>query len=162
MEKDELKNISEKYHLSEDIIKSLDEKRFTCKRCSNCCRIEPGIVKLTIEDFDNIMNSLKMDQATFLSQCCREIYKNGKIFVGLKEKKNYDCIFWNNGCIIYEVRPLQCRTFPYWPQIVESDTEWKEEKNRCSGLDNEIDLTLTDKIEYYISEKKAVYKTWPK
>ena len=55
--------------------------------------------------------------------------------VSLKEKDNYDCIFLGeNGCSIYEGRPLQCRTYPFWPSIVESRENWESEKRSCPGI----------------------------
>jgi Fe-S-cluster containining protein len=51
--------------------------------------------------------------------------------LSLKEKANYDCIFWKNGCSVYEARPLQCRTFPFWPSILRSAGSW--EAVSCPG-----------------------------
>lgn len=39
------------------------------------------------------------------------------------------CIFLgeDNRCTIYEARPLQCRTYPYWPRMMMSRDEWLAE-----------------------------------
>ena len=52
----------------------------------------------------------------------------------LVEKPNLDCVFWDNGCTIYPVRPTQCRTYPFWPENVESKEEWEAEDERCPGI----------------------------
>ena len=74
----------------------------------------------------------------------------------------YDCIFWNNGCIIYEARPLQCRTFPFWPFLVESKELWKNEKYRCGGIDKASNMTLEEKYNFYMEEKQALYMEMPR
>lgn len=142
----------------EQIIQRLNRRNFSCQRCSRCCRKEPGIVMLTKEDVDRAANRLKLPQETFLEQYCREIYRDGIVFAGLKEKKNYDCIFWqDSGCLIYEVRPLQCETFPFWPYLVESDLAWEQEKRRCPGLDKSGTLSFEEKFAFYRQEKRAIY-----
>jgi Fe-S-cluster containining protein len=44
----------------------------------------------------------------------------------LVERANHDCIFWENGCTVYEDRPEQCRTFPFWPEFIESEDAWSK------------------------------------
>ena len=144
------------------VIEKLEKRKFSCQRCSKCCRIEPGMVMLTEEDADKAATLLNISREEFIKKYCREIYRDSKVYVGLKEKKNYDCIFWEKeGCSIYEARPLQCRAFPFWPFLVEDDAEWILEKKRCPGLDVAEDaLSLSDKLAYYQQEKHAKYLEW--
>ncbi|HOJ62958.1 MAG TPA: YkgJ family cysteine cluster protein [Spirochaetota bacterium] len=135
-------------------LKSLE---FKCQRCSNCCRHQPGVVFLSEEDVKNIASFLNIDISTLLSKYCRAIYRNGEQIVALQERKNFDCIFWNDGCIIYPARPLQCKTYPFWPSLVESEENWKEEKKRCPGIDTQGDLKLEEKIDFYLKEKNVKY-----
>lgn len=143
------------------IVEMLSNKTFECQRCSRCCRKEPGIVMLTVEDFEKARKNLNMGVEEFIKECCKEVYKDGLVFVGLKEKKNYDCIFWSNGCLIYEDRPLQCKTFPYWPYLVEYPEFWAAEKKRCPGLGKKDTLTIDEKKAFYLAEKNAVYMQMP-
>lgn len=53
----------------------------------------------------------------------------------LRLKDNGDCIFWDAGCTIYSVRPRQCRTFPFWGEILESPEAWEAQKAFCHGID---------------------------
>ncbi|MBP7552280.1 MAG: YkgJ family cysteine cluster protein [Spirochaetes bacterium] len=140
-------------------IKNLD---FSCQRCSNCCRLEPGAVFLTQEDAENISEILNLSLNDFLTKYCREIYKGEIPVVALKEKKNYDCILWNNGCTVYNARPIQCRTYPYWPYIVESKEYIDLEKRRCKGIGIKGDLTLEEKIKLYELEENSKYMIWNK
>lgn len=140
-------------------IKNLD---FSCQRCSNCCRLEPGAVFLTQEDAENISEILNLSLNDFLTKYCREIYKGEIPVVALKEKNNYDCILWNNGCTVYNARPIQCRTYPYWPYIVESKEYIDLEKRRCKGIGIKGDLTLEEKIKLYELEENSKYMIWNK
>ena len=46
-----------------------------------------------------------------------------------------DCIFWNaDGCGIYESRPIQCVTYPFWDSILASSENWEEEAGVCPGM----------------------------
>jgi Fe-S-cluster containining protein len=53
----------------------------------------------------------------------------------LRLKPNGDCIFWKDGCSVYPARPRQCRTFPFWPETLESPEAWKELRTFCHGVD---------------------------
>lgn len=140
-------------------IKNLD---FSCQRCSNCCRLEPGAVFLTQEDADNISKSLGLSLNDFLTKYCRELYKGDIPVVALKEKKNYDCILWNGGCSVYNARPVQCRTYPFWPYVVESKEYVDLEKRRCKGIGIKSDLALEEKIKLFELEENSKYMIWNK
>jgi hypothetical protein len=76
-------------------------------------------------------------------------YDNGRLpgkqlrRVGLRhsltEKPGGDCIFLkrDNGkamCSIYPVRPLQCRTWPFWDSNLKSEPHWTESSVNCPGI----------------------------
>jgi uncharacterized protein len=146
----------------ENQIKQILKKvNFKCQRCSCCCRFAPGVVFLSREDAEKIAANLELPLNDFIKKCCREIYRNGKKVVALKEKSNYDCIFWNNGCIVYEARPVQCRTYPFWPFIVESEESWHKEAKKCMGINSADGLTFKEKLNYYSLEKNIEYMEFP-
>jgi hypothetical protein len=144
-------------HDKESIYNRLKKINFSCTRCSNCCRHEPGAVFLTKSDVKAISSHLQMDTLTFLKKCCRPVERSGSMIASLLEKVNYDCLFWNNGCIIYEDRPMQCRTYPYWPMIVESNLVLESEKGRCPGIGRESSFTLDERYEMLVTEMNADY-----
>jgi len=119
--------------------------RFSCTRCSACCRYESGYVFLSEQDIGLLAAELKTDYAGFIKTYCRWVKDQGRECLSLKEKTNYDCIFWDSGCTMYHVRPLQCRTFPFWQSIVASAREWNLAGTGCPGI-NSGDLHAKEAI----------------
>ncbi len=37
-------------------------------------------------------------------------------------------------CGIYEARPLQCRTWPFWPENLDTKQAWAAETRKCPGM----------------------------
>ncbi|MBN2546119.1 MAG: YkgJ family cysteine cluster protein [Spirochaetes bacterium] len=143
-----------------ELIKILNDFDFNCLRCSNCCRIDPGAVFLSEDDFNEIIKFLKIDTKSFLIDYCRPIFRGTRQIVALKEKTNYDCIFWDNKCTIYEARPLQCKAYPFWASIVESDIDLKKEMKRCKGIGRKGNMKIDEKINFYYQHKNFVYKEY--
>lgn len=71
---------------------------------------------------------------------CRSVDISGFERTSLKEKPNYDCIFWegdaqgNGGCTVYKGRPTQCRSYPFWASNVGSLREWSYTGMHCPGI----------------------------
>lgn len=91
-----------------------------CSDCGGkCCYGESGYIFVNFEDFERISKYLNMSFHDFVLTYVRKV----KYKFSLIEKKCIDsskgmaCIFFDedtNKCKIYEVRPSQCRTFPFW------------------------------------------------
>ena len=110
-----------------------DGLSFECTRCGDCCRGEPGYVWVTLEEAGAIAASVAMPFRDFESSCLRRIGRK----MSLLEKPNGDCILWQDGkgCTVYDVRPLQCRTFPFWSENIRSAQAWHDLAARCPGVD---------------------------
>lgn len=67
----------------------------------------------------------------------------------LKEKlPNYDCVFLKDRrCSVYESRPRQCRTFPWWQQHLESEEAWKRAALECEGIGSSGQLFTKEEID---------------
>ncbi|MDR1868907.1 MAG: YkgJ family cysteine cluster protein [Treponema sp.] len=111
--------------------------KFSCKRCSACCRYEAGFVYLSKNDMEKLTGELKTDSENFIKSYCRWVTdRRGKEVLSLREKGNKDCIFWDKCCKIYDARPLQCRTFPFWESIVSSAQSWEIAASGCPGMNS--------------------------
>ncbi len=106
---------------------------FCCTACGECCSNHSGydFVFLTPKDISNLANFLELPEEDFLRAYTREDVSD----VVLKDKGEA-CIFLgkNGRCQIYEARPVQCRTFPFWPENM-NEKVWNHEiKRDCPGV----------------------------
>jgi Fe-S-cluster containining protein len=109
---------------------------FSCTRCSACCRHESGYVFLSEIDVSRLAVECKLSSEQFIKMHCRWIPSiNNTERLSLKEKADFDCIFWNSGCKVYDSRPLQCRAFPFWPNMLDYKEAWKTAGTSCPGMD---------------------------
>jgi Fe-S-cluster containining protein len=69
----------------------------------------------------------------FIQVYCRWIDWDGGARLSLKEKTSLDCIFWKDACLIYEDRPVQCRTYPFWAHMLDSKETWICATEECPG-----------------------------
>ena len=108
-----------------------------CESCEGrCCTGESGYIYVTKSEIESISSLLNLDVNDFVS---KYLFKKGYKY-SIKELKyndSYECVFYdreNNGCGIYDARPLQCRTFPFWDYYKNRVDELKME---CPGIIDE-------------------------
>lgn len=106
-------------------------RRFECQPgCTLCCDKE-GWVYLTEADVARISAYLGLSLEEFEK---RHLYRT-KNRARLRVPKQANCSFLKDGgCSIHAVKPTQCRTFPYWPEILESDRAWNVTGGWCPGI----------------------------
>ena len=113
---------------------------FRCTQCGNCCTGPPGYVWVSREEIQKLAEHLGLSEKQTLRKHVRVV--GGRL--SLKERRvargQFDCEFLKDlpggkkGCSIYPVRPLQCRTWPFWPGIVEDEQGWQTAGQTCPGL----------------------------
>ncbi|MGH7175786.1 MAG: YkgJ family cysteine cluster protein [Tepidisphaeraceae bacterium] len=103
-------------------------------------------------EISRLAKHLNLTLARTIEQYCRKI---GQRF-SLKEHRSsagqYDCVFLKEEgaearqaggggvvhrrriCTIYPVRPLQCRTWPFWSGNLSSEENWKDASRGCPGM----------------------------
>ncbi len=111
---------------------------FSCvPGCRRCCGGSPGYVWVTDEEIAGIAQLMQLSLEAFERLYVRTINRGFEIRKSLKEQRNYDCILLDEkGCSVYAARPSQCRTYPFWPELLDTEADWESEKNRCPGLGN--------------------------
>ncbi len=110
--------------------------RFDCTRCGNCCRQKEGALFLTAVDLRNLAECLKLSDEEFFMQYCEVVDLRLATRVSLVAEDDGDCIFWGEGgCEVYEHRPLQCRTFPFWASNLTDAQAWQKVGETCRGVD---------------------------
>lgn len=108
--------------------------RFQCQGSGNCCtsRGEYGFVFLTLQDRKNMAKLLKVSTTVFTKKYCDKL--NG-VFHLKEDKKNPDCLFLKGKrCTVYAARPTQCKTWPFWPEVMNAKTWNKEVVGFCPGI----------------------------
>ena len=103
---------------------------FECTRCGKCCRGEPGYVWITVDEVTRMAEHLKMPRPVFLRQFVRRV----GLRLSLKERRGGDCILWHGQCTVYEARPRQCRTFPFWKEALEAKRVFDAMHRDCPGV----------------------------
>jgi len=105
--------------------------RFSCQQCHNCCRgPQPGWVYPNRREILSVARWLKLSAAELQR---RFLTKDPDGEASFRIQANGDCIFWDQGCTIYPVRPRQCRTFPFWAQNLDSEEAWADLRKTCHG-----------------------------
>ncbi len=105
---------------------------FECTQCGDCCTGAPGFVWVNEDEVRAIADYLDKPIGEIRLLYTRPA--RGKI--SLTEYRNGDCVFFDpngRGCTIYPVRPVQCRTWPFWGANVESPEAWKATCQACRG-----------------------------
>ena len=118
--------------------------KFECQGSGKCCvsHGEYGSVWLTPKDQKALAKKLKITVAVFQKKYCEEIegiFRLKEKLATLKSKDKLktvgNCIFLKEkSCSIYEARPTQCRTWPFWPEVMSAKTWNKEVKSFCPGV----------------------------
>lgn len=108
--------------------------RFGCTQCGQCCTGSPGYVWLEDKEIEAIAAHLQITPELFVSRYTRKV--GGRLAL-LEHPRTYDCVFLKERkCQIYQERPRQCRTFPWWPEHLHSAKDWEEVKLRCEGVNH--------------------------
>lgn len=118
--------------------------RFSCRRCGACCTGAPGYVWVRRDEAAAIAARLGLDVAGFLARFARSV--DGGL--SLREEADGRCVFFESGhgCRVYEVRPRQCRTWPFWARIVATPAAWARESADCPGM-GQGEVVAADEID---------------
>lgn len=109
-----------------------DGLQFTCTQCGNCCTGAPGVVWVDDSEIKAIAELTGKSTGEILLMHTR-LYAGRR---SLTEFANGDCTFFDpekRGCTIYEARPTQCRTWPFWNSNLESRASWEALSPECPG-----------------------------
>ena len=108
-----------------------DGLRFTCTQCGDCCTGAPGFVWVDDAEIAALAARCGESVERFTAAYVRRVGKRRS----LKELAGGDCVFFRKGvgCVVYEDRPAQCRTWPFWDSNLESPETWQATCEECPG-----------------------------
>jgi len=109
-----------------------DGLQFECSQCGKCCTGGPGYVWLTTAEIQAMAKFTEMTVEQFESVYVRSVGMRKS----LREYSSGDCVFLDQeqrGCMIYSVRPRQCRTWPFWDSNTKTPEDWQATCDFCPG-----------------------------
>lgn len=130
-----------------------DGLRFECKGDGKCClsRGKYGFVYLSFNDRRRLARHFNISLTEFTAQYTRKC--DGSYELKYADK---DCPFLKNSrCEVYESRPWQCRTWPFWPENMDSIVWEQEVAADCPGI-GKGRLYSAAEIEEILAKKKDV------
>jgi uncharacterized protein len=105
--------------------------RFQCQPgCIRCCE-QKGFVYVTRDDIARLADHLGISRAEF-----RRLYLCGAVpLLRFRKQRHKQCPFLlADGCSVHAVKPLQCGSFPYWPELLADAGERREAASYCPGM----------------------------
>lgn len=106
--------------------------RFTCQQTGHCCTARYdgyGYVYLGQHDRQRLAAHLGLTLEQLAEKHCQVTC--GELHLSHPER---GCQFLTGGrCTVYEARPTQCRTWPFWPENMKRGA-WDEAARTCPGM----------------------------
>lgn len=106
---------------------------FDCTGCGRCCTgTRDYYVEVGVAEQARIQKALGVSRAWFRRRYLKR-FDDGVVSLVMPQGR---CIFLGDDgrCGIYAVRPLQCRTYPFWPEVIGRQSAWRLEARRCEGI----------------------------
>lgn len=119
--------------------------RFECTLCGACCTGPSGFILFSREEGERIAARLGLSYADFYDRYTHDT-PAGRSFRETRFTEpdgtvKHDCVFLDRQtepgrliCSLYEDRPTQCRTFPFWPEHMGSRKSWAMLGKSCEGI----------------------------
>ena len=125
--------------------------QFSCTQCGRCCAtVGDYYVYLTDEESERIRTYLQLSRNWFRRRYLLRLEDGEQVLASGPDER---CIFLDTGgkCRVYGVRPAQCRTYPFWPELVGNATAWNREARRCEGINRGRVVTIS-KIRRFLRD----------
>jgi hypothetical protein len=126
--------------------------RFECTACGRCCKNHGEgyeYVFSTRAERRLIASRLGMTGRAFEAEYTERVA--GSLSFTSKDDA---CVFLDEAgqCSIYDLRPKQCRTFPFWPELLDSEGAWERDvASFCPGV-GQGDLRDVNEIRRRLAE----------
>jgi glycosyltransferase involved in cell wall biosynthesis/Fe-S-cluster containining protein len=106
--------------------------RFKClPNCTECCG-QNGAIFLSGYDIKQLAKTQGMTEEAFAE---KHTHVFGGKRIALKWTDEGRCPFvTSTGCSVHGSHPVQCQTFPFWPEHAMNPTGWEKAKRRCPGV----------------------------
>jgi Fe-S-cluster containining protein len=126
-----------------------DGLKFKCTACGKCCTGSKGLIFVTEDEIIGMAAFLKITPAFFKQRYLR-LRNNRYVLVEKKSMTapgSFDCIFLKDKkCEVYGERPLQCRTYPWWPENLNSKESFALAALECEGVNDDAPVVPLHEI----------------
>jgi Fe-S-cluster containining protein len=135
----------------------MNSVRFECQPgCINCCT-QDGYVYLTEEDLKRAAKFTGMTAAAFEA---KYVYRTRNEMRFRKPRKKQCPFLEEHGCGIHPSKPTQCRTFPFWPELVERKAAWNRLARFCPGIGKGPLIQIGTAMEMAEEQRRAYPKMY--
>jgi Fe-S-cluster containining protein len=108
--------------------------RFKCTGCGKCCTGSSGSVYLSQSDLERLAAHFRQPVGAFVRRYTR--LNHGRRAL-IDQPGAGDCVFLKGkACTVYDARPTQCRTYPWWFGNLRDPESWLEAAEVCEGIDH--------------------------
>lgn len=114
--------------------------RFQCTMCGNCCSGPEGYVLVDDSEAAAFAAHLGISVPEFIERYTR-MTSAGRSLIEKTTSFGLDCVFLDREkipgkavCGLYELRPRQCRTWPFWKSLLVSRKRWELAGRMCPGI----------------------------
>jgi Fe-S-cluster containining protein len=108
--------------------------RFECTQCARCCtnRGEYAYVYLNDEESRDLAEHLGLRRREF-ERRYTFVDEDGWRQLRFEDER---CVFLTDDgrCSVYPARPTQCRTFPFWPEMIRDGRWTPAARELCEGV----------------------------
>ncbi|NLE39090.1 MAG: YkgJ family cysteine cluster protein [Pirellulaceae bacterium] len=106
--------------------------RFECTGCGACCGGAPGYIWVNQAEIVAMAEALGISAESFEAMYVRAEGRRRT----LKERANGDCVMLDGEmprCRVYDARPRQCRSWPFWSSNLRTPDDWERTCRDCPG-----------------------------
>lgn len=131
--------------------------QFQCQGSGKCCTShgEFGFVYLNRKDRQRMAKHFQLSTTAFTKQYCEQ---RAGVWHLKERADNPDCLFLKDKkCGVYEARPTQCRTWPFWPEVMDAKAWKKEVVAFCPGV-GRGKIHSREEIEKNLQEQRQAEK----
>jgi Fe-S-cluster containining protein len=128
---------------------SIKHKIFECSQCGFCCHGQTT-VSLDKSDQDRMIAALGMSR----EELAKKFWRVTGTIVQMKTVDGH-CVFYEQGCTVYNGRPWRCAQWPLVPALLKDRTNYTTISESCPGINKSLSYEVFCRLlRGYLEEKK--------
>jgi uncharacterized protein len=133
-----------------------DGLHFQCTECGKCCTGKPGFVWVSEEEMAAMAAALNISLELFKKKYIRRRDNRYALVEKKTSDKDFACIFLKDKkCMVYQARPVQCRTYPWWKENLTTEESWKLAAAECEGINDQAPIIPYSQIVQLVRSNES-------